>query len=367
MPFSIVEFQDPTGEIIVARVPPEGTGEFITGSQLIVQDGQLAVFYRDGRPADAFKAGRYTLDTRTLPILSKFLKLASFGRKAPFRAYVYFVALRTFTNLGWGTATPILFRDQEFKAVHLRANGTFSLRIKNPKTFLFSLVGTRGLETTYAVEDFVRRVIVSSLAKTLPGIMKTVLDLASHYQDIEVSLKRSVYDDLNQYGIELVDLLVEAITVPPEVRAMIDRAAGSRAVDELEIRRYQILAASDALRDASKQPGGGMTDAVGLGAGFGMAQQFVAGMGEPRTPAAGGPPPPPPPSATAQWYTAVGGQQAGPFTQEDIQAQIQKGQIGRDTHVWRQGMANWAPAGQVSELSAFFGGVSPPPPPAPSA
>ena len=279
MPMSVIQFQDPIGEVMVARVPWEGTAEFVLGSQLIVQDGQIAVFYRDGRPTDAFKPGRYSLDTQNLPVLSKILKLATFGLKSPFRAYVYFIQLKTFINLGWGTPTPILFRDTEFKAVHIRAHGTFSLRVTNPSVFLKTIIGSQGLGNTHAIEEYVRRIIISRFADTLPKILETVLDLPSHYREIEIGLKEAVFDDLEQYGMKLVDLLVEAITVPPEVSQMIDRAAGTRALDESELKRYREAAMSDALRDAAKQPGdasSGITAGLGLGAGLEMARDMVS-------------------------------------------------------------------------------------------
>lgn len=362
MPLSVVEFQDPNGEIIVARIPQEGTAELRMGSVLIVQDGQVAVFYRDGHPTDVFKAGRHKLTTRNLPGITKLLKLPSFGFKSPFRAYVYFVQLRTFVNLGWGTPTPILFRDSEFKAVHLRAHGSFSLRVKAPGVFLKSLVGSKGLETTHAVEEFVRRVVVSRLIDILPTVLDTVLDLPTHYQEIAVQLKKAVHDDLDQYGFELVDLLVEAITVPDEVQQTINRAAGSRSIDDGEVARYQRVAEADALRDSAKQPGGGaLASGFGVGAGIGMAARMAGAPGQAQGVQAG---PPPLPSAAPQWYAAVGGQQAGPFAQEALLAQIQSGQITRETLVWRDGMANWVAAGQVPDLGQLFGGGPPPIPPA---
>lgn len=355
MPFSVIEFQDPTGEIMVMRVPFEGTGEFVLGSQLIVEEGQVAMFIRDGQLTDGFKPGRYTLDIGNLPIISKMLKLATLGRTSPFRACVYFVQLRTFAGLGWGTQTPVLFRDADFKAVHLRANGSFSVRVTSPGTFLRTLVANRGFESTHAIEEFVRRVIVSRLAGVLPDILNSILDLPRHYQDIEVALKKATHDDLEQYGLTLVDLLVEAITVPPEVQQMIDRAAGSRALGEDELNRYQSMAMSDALRDASKQPGGHeLSGALGLGAGISMGQRMGAGA----------PPPPPSPPPPPQWYFMAGGQQVGPAPLTELQRRIGTGEMGKDTLVWRQGLANWSAAGDVAELAGLFQ-TGPPPPPSP--
>jgi len=281
MAWKVIQFQDPTGEVLVARIPPDGTAELTSGSQLIVQEGQVGVFYHDGRPTDAFRAGRYDLTTQNLPVLGKVLKLVSLGA-SPFRSYVYFVALKTFADLGWGTASPILFRDTEFRMVNLRAHGAFAVRVRDTSSFLHTVVGTQGIETTAAIEDYLRKIIVSRLAQTLPDVMTTVLDLPRHYQDIAVRVKQAVREDFGQYGLELVDLLIEAITLPPEVQEAINRAAGSRAIGLDELDRYERTARSDALRDSAKQPGGiaasGLTAGLGIGAGMQMARD-AAGQG----------------------------------------------------------------------------------------
>ena len=156
--------------------------------------------------------------------------------------------------------------------------------MENPSVFLKTIVGSQGLSNTHSIEEYTRRIIISRFADTLPAILKSVLDLPAHYREIEVSLKKAVFDDLEQYGLKLVDLLVEAITVPPEVQQMIDRAAGSRALDESELKRYKEAAMSDALRDAAKNPGsgaGGITAGLGIGAGLGMAKEMIGQQNPP--------------------------------------------------------------------------------------
>ncbi len=279
MLFNVVEFLDPTGDTIVARVPPDTSGEFTTGSQVVVQENQIAVFYRDGKMADQFRAGRYTLSTQNLPILKSFTKMA-FKGKTPFRAYVYFVSLKNFTDLGWGTPQPILFRDTEFKMVNLRANGTFALRVDDHVKFLNTIVGTQGIQDTQSVHEYVRKIIASRFARTLPEVLTSVLDLATRYQDIEVKLKEATRDDLSQYGLALVDMMVMSITLPPEVQQTIDRGAGMRSLGQEEVGKYQQVAAADALRASAESGGGGEISAgLGIGAGLAMGQQFASNVG----------------------------------------------------------------------------------------
>ncbi|MBN1359210.1 MAG: SPFH domain-containing protein [Sedimentisphaerales bacterium] len=281
MPWKVVEYQNATGDEIVARVPPNGTMDLVSGSQLIVQEGQYATFFHDGKPADGFRAGRYSLSTQNLPILGQLLKIATLGR-SPFRSYVYFVALKTFTDLGWGTPQPVLFRDKEFRNVNLRAHGSFAVRVSNPKILMRTLVGTQGVETTYAVEEYFRKIIVSRFTQSVPEVLTTIVDLPQHYSELASRVRKKTHDDFDQYGLELVDLLIESITLPPEVQQAIDRAAGARAVGEDELGRYERVARADALRDASKQPGGaadGLTAGLGIGAGLGMAKEMMQDLG----------------------------------------------------------------------------------------
>jgi len=270
----IIEFFDDSGEIIVSKVPYEGSGEFRIGSQLIVQESQVAIFFRDGQALDGFKPGRHTLSTQNLPFLGKIIG-APFGGKSPFRSYVYFLATKTFINLGWGTQSPVLFRDTDFRMITLRAHGTFSIRVIKPRTFLNTLVGTRGMETTFVLEEYLRSVIISRLNETLGVVMKSILDLPVHYNEIALKTKDAVFADFEQYGIQLVDLFIQAITPPPEVQEMINRASGVAAQDA---EKYKSIAVSDAMRDAAKNPSGsageGLGAGLGLAMGLGMAHQI---------------------------------------------------------------------------------------------
>ncbi|NOT30025.1 MAG: SPFH domain-containing protein [Planctomycetes bacterium] len=274
MALDILEFFDESGEIIVARQPAEGSGQFQLGSQLVIQESQLAAFFRDGRCLDMFQAGRHTLTTQNLPLLTKLIGL-SFGDKSPFRSYVYFLATKTFVNLGWGTSTPVVFRDTDLRMVALRAHGSYSIRLRDPRVFLTTIVGTRGLETTVALTDFFRTAIVSRLNEGIGERMKSILDLPVLYSEIGLAIKQAVRTDFEQYGIELVDLLIEAVTVPLEVQKMIDRASGVAAQDA---DKYRAIAAADALRDAAQNPGtsgAALGAGLGLGAGAALGQELV--------------------------------------------------------------------------------------------
>lgn len=60
-----------------------------------------------------------------------------------------------------------------------------------------------------------------------------------------------------------------------------------------------------------------------------------------------------------QYMVGVNGQPAGPFGWNQLQQMVQGGQLTQQSQVWKQGMPQWAMAGQVQELQPLFMGQAP--------
>ena len=291
----VIEWFDETGETIVQRIPPEGSGEIKMGAQCVVRENQVAVFFRDGKALDGLGPGRHTLSTMNLPLLTKLLALP-FGFKSPFKAEVYFVNMKLFTDLKWGTAEPILYRDKEFGPIRLRAFGSYTMRVNNPLVFVNTIVGTQGLFATDGVKNYLRDAIVARLVDLLGETLNSLLDLASIYDELSAAAKVRILDQFTKYGMELVDFFIQAITPPEEVQKALDQRTTMGVVGGAtgqQMTQYMKYKAVNALESAAENPGGAAGPALagmGMGAGLGVGMivpQMMQQQGAAGAPAAG--------------------------------------------------------------------------------
>ncbi len=286
------------------------------------------------------------------------------GFNSPFKAEVYFVNTKRFTNLRWGTKNPIMVRDPEFAMVRLRAFGTYEIRINDVKVFLNDIVGTDGHFTTDEITSQLTNLIVSKFANIVGKDSTPALDLAGNYDLFGEYLTEHIGPAFKEYGLELTRMLVENISLPEAVEKAID-ARSSRAItgnldDHL---KYQ---AGLALGDS----GSGMSEMASMGAGLAMGQQMAGMMGgmggmqnnqqnnqNNQQPTSAPSMPPPLPTAT-EYFVAINGKSEGPYPESNIKDFIKSNKISRSTKMWKEGMSDWKEAKEV--VSNLFSSMPPP-------
>lgn len=359
----IIEWTDASNDTMVYRFDRYGN-EIKYGAKLTVRESQQAVFIHEGKLADVFGPGMYNLETQNIPILST-LQGWKHGFESPFKAEVYFINTRRFTDLKWGTKNAIMIRDPEFGGVRLRTFGTYCMRVVDPKLFITEIVGTDGHFTKDEITEQLRNLVVSRSADILGESKIPILDMAANYDELGEFISTRIHPDFEAYGLDVTKVLVENISLPPAVEEAMDKRTSMGVIGNLNA--YSQFQAANAMQDAANNPGGEASAGIGMGMGFAMANQMGQHMfNNPQgqgAPAPGGPPPLP---GSTQYFTAVDGQQTGPFALSALKDQISSGTLGADTLVWTQGMAEWSAASSVGEINALFSTGPPPIPPSKS-
>ncbi len=285
----VIQWTEPEDGILAYRYPMEDM-EIQNGGKLTVRDSQMAVFVNEGRIADVFGPGLYTLSTQTLPILTYIMNWDK-AFKSPFKSDVYYFSTRLQTNQRWGTATPITIRDKEFGAIRMRGYGIYTYKIADPKVFYQKLSGTRDMYRVADLEGQLRNTIVARMTDTFAQSSVPFLDMAANQQELGQKITDNLKPSFADLGISLEAFVVENISLPDELQKMLDQRISMNMLGDMN--KYTQFQVAQSMPIAAANEGGGAAGiGVGLGAGMAMAQSMMNAMkpGEQPPPAGGGGP-----------------------------------------------------------------------------
>jgi len=268
----VIEWTDDSRDTLSFRYPDDDKA-IKNGAQLIVRESQEVQFVYLGEFGDTFGPGKHTLTTDNIPVLTK-LKSWKYGFNSPFKADVYYLNTRLFTGNKWGTANPIMMRDEDLGIVRARAFGTYDFHIVNPKLFLKEVAGS---DQNFRLDEFadtMRSRIVSIFADALATAKIPVFDVASRYTELGDALLPLINPVISaKYGLEMPSFIVENVSVPPEVEQAIDKRSSMAAVGNLnDYVKFQMA------QGMEKGAGAGGV-ATEMAVGLAMAQQIVQQQG----------------------------------------------------------------------------------------
>lgn len=271
----VIQWTEPEDGILAYRYPMEDM-EIQNGGKLTVRDSQMAIFVNEGRIADVFGPGLYTLSTQTLPILTYLMNWDK-AFKSPFKSDVYYFSSRLQTNQRWGTATPITIRDKEFGAVRMRAYGIYTYRIADPRLFYQKVSGTRDIYRVAELEGQLRNSIIGRMTDMFGQSAIPFLDMASNQVELSQKMREAMQPMFADFGLGLDTFVVENISLPDELQKLLDQRIGMNMIGDMN--RYTQFQVAQSMPIAAGNEGGGAAGiGVGLGAGLAMAQGMMNAM-----------------------------------------------------------------------------------------
>ncbi len=259
---------------LIHKYPGE---EFVLGSQLIVNQGQEALFFKGGEALDLFGAGTHTLQTGNLPLLKKLVNLP-FGGKTPFAAEIYYVNKTSRLDMNWGTQNPFQLEDPKYGLIlSIRTHGKYGIRITDSRMFVSELIGAipNGATVNYPfVASYFSGVLTSCIKTVISGFMIrqkiSFLEVTAYLKELSKECESEIAKEFERFGAEIVNFYIETIAPPKEefekLRAYKEELALGNDF-------YRQRRSFDILQDMANNPASGeMANAgIGLGVGFGVA------------------------------------------------------------------------------------------------
>ena len=348
----IVEWLDQTKDTLAYRFE-RYQNEIKNGAKLTVREGQIAVFINEGKVADVFQPGMYTLTTENLPILAT-LKGWKYGFNSPFKAEVYFLSTRNITDQKWGTKNAVTLSDDRFGMIEIRAYGTYVMRVKDGPTFIREIVGTDGNFTADKINEQLKSLIVARFTDAIGEANIPVEKYAGDINETSEIVFKIISPEFEKYGIEVTKFIIENISMPEEIKKEIFELS---RLERIDLDKLTKLKTAKAIEAAASNESGTAGAGMGMGMGFAMANQMGQAMSNNQSKPASAPPPVPP---AFNFFIVFNGAQEGPHDFSQLKNLVMQKKLNKDTLVWREGMTNWVSAKDVPELSGVLASVPPP-------
>ena len=349
----IIEWPDQSPDILVWKFP-RSQDEIKMNAKLTVREAQQAVFINEGKIADVFQPGMYTLQTENMPVMTT-LKGWKYGFNSPFKADVFFVSTRQAIDQHWGTKNAITVSDDRFGMIELRAFGTYAFRVTDAGKFIKEIAGIEQSYTTDEIGGQLKSIIATRFTNAAASGNIPIDKFASNLESLSGIILEKLNADFDNYGLKITNFLVENVSMPEDIKKEIFEYSRLNKVDMQQLAQFKSAQSIEIAAGNEGTAGLG----AGLGAGIGVGNMMASAFRQAAAPAPAQAAPPP--LATGvQYYTGIDGKQAGPYDAGQIQQMIQSGIIKHDTIMWKAGMAGWAAADTLSEIKHFFESMPPP-------
>lgn len=217
----VIEWVDNTTDTVIWKFQDKGN-DIKNGAKLTVRESQVVVLMNEGEFGDVYNPGLHTLTTSNMPITTT-LKSWKYAFNSPFKVDIYFVNTKQFTNLKWGTSSPIIMRDAELGQIRLKSFGNFAIKINDPQKFITAFTGTNSYVKVDQLEATLRNIISSKMAEGFAEANVTVLDLTMQFSELSEKLMPVFRHEFDTYGVSLEKFFIESVSLPEEVEKMFDK------------------------------------------------------------------------------------------------------------------------------------------------
>ncbi|MDO4259955.1 MAG: SPFH domain-containing protein [Actinomycetaceae bacterium] len=276
----IVECLDPDPQLVLWRYP-DPDGRIKSGAQLLVRENQSALLLARGQASAVYLPGTHTLPTENIPVLSDLMGW-KYGFASPHIYDIFYVAMRQFVDLKWGTPAPVMMQDSRFGQIRVRAFGSYSVRIVDVAKFFREYAGAYPVLTIRDLEVQLRDYIAAKFGEILATHNIPVIDFAANLSSVNARLQPAIAPYFEDLGVEITQFTIASVTLPDEVNEYYDKVTGMNMVGDMA--RFQAFNTALATSNPETGVGQGVQGGMAMGMMMGHATQQMGQVSAPYPP-----------------------------------------------------------------------------------
>ena len=238
----VIDWTEPEDGILAYRYPMQDR-EIQNGGKLTVRDSQLAVFVNEGKVADAFAPGLYTLNTkrcRFSPISRTGTK--RFSRRSSPTSTSSRRACRPISTGARKIPSPSATRNLARFACAVSEFIPITSPMRKRSTSKIS--GTRDIYHVADLEGQLRNTIVAKMTDAFAASQVPFLDMAANQGALAEKITEQLKPAFTDYGLSLDTFVVENLSLPEELQKVLDQRISMNVLGDMgKFTQYQVAQA----------------------------------------------------------------------------------------------------------------------------
>lgn len=186
----------------------------------VPKDFVCVLCYKD-KVADMFTEGRYRLDTKEMPLLTRIEKLTKQDKKGNlkkhFYANIYFINLKEFVDQQFYSYNSVYIKDKHYKSVNAYLSGKFSYVISSPVDFLEGMFTSFGVVRDGVAKNEISNWVADTATKIVQKKKPTVEKLYSRDTSCFENMVEGLNKELFDVGIKISSFEITDVKFPKKI------------------------------------------------------------------------------------------------------------------------------------------------------
>ncbi len=196
---------------IMFKYTQSGPKKLSYSDEIIVKEGEVAIFTHDGKLADALEIGKHAINNTNLPILSE-IKIRK--KEKTYEADVYFIDTNLSKGHIWGSSAPVSVNDKNISDVSVGVIGRYDYQIANYKLFVKRIAPKFDTFSRIDLDKYIKPRILTEFINAVNELHVSIFEIEEYYLAISSIMEEKLYEIFSGLGLTLKNIIIDEVHLP---------------------------------------------------------------------------------------------------------------------------------------------------------